>query len=240
MFSQLVTRQIDPDMKGIGECIVRVLQKCFPYDSVRDFNHMTVLLYTGEFHKRCCRLGFHRDQQYNAHGEFMTKQNSQQENSFTCILTIGDSRELEFRPYHHQKGNTGERKCTTKRYGHYRKKFTLSHGSLFILHHDDEKLLSRNLYGERELCFFKHGNVMFGGEDELSIAFVFRVTTVSSSVSRYTGEHYMTETEYMKDREDHMDKFEMLEKFIGDTAAVSGVQQYLQASYDRLRRIYKF
>lgn len=236
-------------MAVVGDHIVSVLKKMYPSEDIESFNHMTVLFYIGtdknepspciHWQKRHCRrharLSFHRDQQYSADGKFMHNSNSQKENSFTCILTVGDSRELEFALFCHEKDENT--KCKrVKRLGEFAKRFKLSHGSLFILHFDDEKPLIRELYEDMSTSFFKHGNVMFGGQNEMSIALVYRVTSQSISVYKNTGKHYVKKTEDTKCKTDT----DILYDFMNDTVQRNHLEAFLRGTYFRMKEMYKF
>lgn len=64
----------------------------------------------------------------------------------------------------------------------------MTHGSLFFLHSEDEKLLLREIYSREDLTFFKHGcDGVCGDEGRLSIGFVFRVSVHSVQVHADTG-----------------------------------------------------
>ncbi len=82
-------------MDIIEKAIMKEMNEVFDEDeSVNLRVHLNELEVISYFDKKHIR--FHRDQRYNSKGEFMERQNSQQKQSLTCILAIGDSRSLLF------------------------------------------------------------------------------------------------------------------------------------------------
>lgn len=181
-------------MTIVSEVVEKAVKSMFPDMEPLSINHATVLMYFGE--KRVKRLSFHRDCIYKPDGTFDSKLNSQVPDTPTCILSIGDRRDVQFKLFKHTRGENGYLKLKTCG-ERDRKKFTLKHGSLFILHYDDEKLQLREFYqheGEmkklmNEQCFYKHGNVRFGGNGMVSVGIVFRCTSKSLLVHASSGKH---------------------------------------------------
>ena len=63
----------------------------------------------------------------------------------------------------------------------------LPHGSLFALHCDNEQPPSPFSGRCKRLDLFKHGGVVFGNDNKLSIGLVFRVVTKYIEVRERTG-----------------------------------------------------
>ena len=123
---------------------------------------------------------YHRDNLYKKDGTFNSAKNSQKERSATCVLTLGNTRKLNC------KLNMHNGRAIDEVAGEYTAHtFSLSHGSLFILHPDDEETVIRDYFGDRP-TFFKHGGVKFG-RSGLSIGLVFRTTVHKREVYRDTG-----------------------------------------------------
>ena len=135
--------------------------------------------------------------------EFSTTKNSQSANAPTIVLSVGDERIISMY----------ETEPTKKTKMSDNFKFKLKHGSLFILHPDDEVPACRS---EQDLLpIFKHGNVTFGGEtDNMNIAFVFRNTSKTGLFHRTTG-HLLIPSSEMKVCKDY-ERTQMLKSFKND------------------------
>lgn len=141
------------------------------------FTSAVVVTYMGEM-----MIQPHCDQRYSPDGAFIDNQNSQERDTATVILVIGDSRCLEFELY--QQKNSKQQKVTPKVGGH----FDLKHGSLFILHPSDEKPSVRPSLEEYSRTFFKHScKGVKEGEGEMSIGIAFRTTKHLVEVQSDTG-----------------------------------------------------
>ena len=141
------------------------------------FTSVVVVTYIGEMmiHPHC-------DQRYSPDGVFLDSQNSQEEDTATVILVIGDTRCLEFDLYHHSSGKQEKVKPTVG--GH----FYFKHGSLFILHPRDEKPTIRYGLQEYGRTFFKHScKGVKRMENGMSIGIVFRSTKHLAEVQSNTG-----------------------------------------------------
>ena len=117
------------------------------------------------------QTSMHRDQQYTKSGEFMTESNSQVKDTPVAILSLGDTRKLEFQ-LRYTSAN-GEVKPVEPE---VRKTFDMTHGSLLVIDADDEKDLIRSKYMNTHLSYFMHGNVIYNKENGLSMGLVFRAT----------------------------------------------------------------
>lgn len=147
------------------------------------FNIVSVISYwsNGKMKKV---INLHRDQRYSSTGKFLTKENCQKEGTVTAILVFGDNRELQFFLCRHKKkldgNNRGPHLVDPEPWV-----FDLKHGTLFILHPEDEMLLDR-FYHVGDRTFFRHGG---HGVDRgrLSLGLVFRVSVHSHTVFSKTG-----------------------------------------------------
>ena len=120
----------------------------------------------------------HRDQTFKKDGSFDQSQNSQIQDTITAILCFGDPRQLDFSLHRQTKGHI-QKVCNSK-------SFKLSHGTLFVLHPQDEVPLVRKFNKKEELSFFKHSSngVMKGG---MSLGIVFRSTRNLCEVNKKMG-----------------------------------------------------
>jgi hypothetical protein len=120
----------------------------------------------------------HRDQTFKKDGSFDQSQNSQIQDTITAILCFGDPRQLDF-SLHRQTKRHIQKVCNSK-------SFKLSHGTLFVLHPQDEVPLVRKFNKKEELSFFKHSSngVMKGG---MSLGIVFRSTRNLCEVNKKMG-----------------------------------------------------
>lgn len=201
-------------MKAICDEICKFVRSQF-HDiiDVQQFNHVTILIYSGE--NEVCKLNFHRDQVYNRHGEFLAAKNSQKEGTPTCVLTFGDTRILQFKLFHYQEQTNGNYRM--KPYdGIDNIDIQLNHGSLFVLHPKDEIPLLRSVCPGKS--FFKHGNVKFGGNGKMSIAFICRSCTHTAKVNNFTGQHFISSHDVLDDIIKHNDSIQMLRKYNMDSS----------------------
>ena len=139
----------------------------------QDFNHCTVLVYKSDGdNKANSTLSFHCDSTYDVKGNFKTTGNTQLEKSPVLVMTLGDSRELNFR-LRVVLGNKW--KITNINLP----SITLPHNSLFILHYRDEVPTERE--DSRCLSQITHGGIKVQGEKTLSLALCFRAVTKKRS-----------------------------------------------------------
>ena len=68
---------------------------------------------------------------------------------------------------------------------------------MFVLHCDDERPTIRDELDKHDQSYFKHGGVSFGGNDEFSIGFAYRVSTCSHDVRKKTERLLLTKEESM-------------------------------------------
>ena len=154
------------------------------------------------------QIPFHNDQvwKYTSKSKtpsFEDGKNSQTKNSCVCVLTWGDSRELQFRKFW-KVPSTSSPEEEEKRY-HLVKSFDLGHMSLFFLHPVDEEPKKRDL--ESFLSQFQHGNVKFGVAGTLSCALIFRSVTSTVLVNAVNGKLVQINemNNIQKDRNDQAD-----------------------------------
>ena len=106
------------------------------------FNHCTVLLYyAGKGLKKSTSLGYHTDCVYSpVTGEYVTKKNSQKENTPAIIYTIGDRRRLNWKCRHVSDNIKGRK--VWKESNDDKLSFGLESDTITIIHHHDENPLS--------------------------------------------------------------------------------------------------
>lgn len=227
MFSrerQMVTRVFTEGMRHIGKAIFPYAKKVFPELKQPAFNHMAALLYGYE-----TILGEHRDTYYSPLGNYSYALNSQAKETPTCILTIGDSRVLQLRLIKYVRGKSGilnKMEAVKRIY----KRFILKHGSLFVLHPEDEKPIIRLLFGQEAVkSFYKHGvSVTKVSKNSASIALAFRITNHSTFVNTATGQHYMETDEQEMDEKVYTDNHRVLNDFLNDMQSRSELMEELK------------
>ena len=133
------------------------------------FNHCTVLIYRSEGDtKSNSSLSYHCDSTYDTNGTFKASGNTQLERSLVFVLTLGDSRELNFKL----------RAATDNKWTETNIEIPsvhLHHNSLFILHYKDEVPTLRE--GCPYLSQIMHGGIKLEGKGKLSFAMCFRAVT---------------------------------------------------------------
>ena len=173
----IITREMTPDMEKVADELFEVVKKYNHNQgmAVEPFNHCTVLFYFNKCpnSSQSMLLGFHTDNVFSSNGKFLLKKNTQKENTPTCILTLGEQRELHLQhQYRCQINNKRWKWCER-----YRRKVILTDKTVFVLHPNDErpKLLGKHLRR------WRHGVPAFKDNDTVSIALVYR--TVMSSTN---------------------------------------------------------
>ncbi len=158
------------------------------------FNHATVLYYYGiDGLKNTTKLGIHGDVCYNTKGEYIKNKNSQVENSFTVVLSLFDDREINFflRRVVKSGHSTSWKLCEEVIRG-----MKLSHGSLFILHPDDEHPF---FLDDREILYQLHHGDITVKKNQFSVAIIFR------TVNNY--QLYFRDSNLMVTKESTVNKF---------------------------------
>ena len=132
-FSQLVFRPFSDNMKMIAKSIEDfILRKHRSNKRVQlqPFNLATIITYVNNM-----AIAEYRDQDFKKDGSFDQNNNSQIWDTATAVLCFGDPRQLDF-TIHKVCQRKIEKICKSK-------SFYLTHGSLFLLHPNDEKPLVR-------------------------------------------------------------------------------------------------
>ena len=145
-FSQLVFRPFSDNMKMIAKSIEDfILRKHRSNKRVQlqPFNSATIITYVNNM-----AIAEHRDQDFKKDGSFDQINNSRIRDTATAVLCFGDPRHLDF-TIHKVTQRKNEKICKSK-------SFNLTHGSLFVLHPNDEKPLVRPFCSKNEPSFFKH------------------------------------------------------------------------------------
>ena len=201
--SHHVTRPFTEPMVKVATAIKELLHETFDEcdpDSLgnlkynEDYNHMVNLNYYDKGQgKVTTQIQLHRDQRFGSTGNFLNNQNTQQENTATVVINIGDTRKLHMQAFRDNKNK--KYKCTQIDGANAHHVFELNHGSMFVLHCDDEQPKIREELDKHDLSYFKHGGVSFGGTDEFSIGLAYRVSACSQSVRKKTGRLCITKEE---------------------------------------------
>lgn len=236
LFSQQVTRALCCDLKAICADIYSFVKADFPDINVLPFNHVTVLIYYSD--KKVCQLALHRDQLYSRDDKFLCHLNSQHEGTPTCILTIGDVRDLSFKLFCHGKKCKGSRSTVQPCGGVGDYKFSLGHGSLFVLHPDDERPKFRPFYKQDDYCFFKHGDIKFGGSNEMSIGIVCRTCIHATKVHKKTGAHYISSVDMLIDSVEHFDSINVLSNFTKSKHQKENDVKNFESIYRKIQKRY--
>ena len=171
------------EMEEVGARIRAHLKMNNPEVDVEEFNSMVLIVYYDKRDRgREEQLAMHRDQRWSSKGKFNETLNSQKQNTATCVLTLGDTRELLMQCYKDSNDGRGSLKvegpCSTE-------VFSQTHGSVFELDPVDEETKLRTQLNSSDLTYFKHGGVKFGRG--LSIGLAFRRTTNTRLVDIETG-----------------------------------------------------
>jgi hypothetical protein len=154
---QLVFRSFTPEIEYICNSIEKEVKKQFSNDndvkSHVELNNMEIVTYYDDK-----QIKYHRDQRYNRRGKFMKKENAQKQHTVTCILVVGDDRDLEFQLFRNKTKNDigpGNVKIADR---DSKVVFHLKHGDLFFLHPEDERDQIRHAFPNslNHLTFFKH------------------------------------------------------------------------------------
>lgn len=240
--SQMSTRIMTPSMVNVSIAVLSEARKSYP--NLEPFNHVSFLLFHSENrHAKNCKarntISLHTDSVYNHRGEYMSSLNSQKKGTPTAVLTIGDSRNFEIWISKFVQKSSG--RYGKDRHGKCYKKIVLSHGTLFLLNHHDEKPCNRVFLNELvEKSYFIHGHskvIKLGG---LSIAMIFRVTTHTALVNRWTGSHYFPDAEMQKIIEKNVENNFLLMDFEHKKDFQRAFNNFLYDSFLRFQKTYQF
>ena len=181
----LVTRNMTPEMTKLANHIALNIKKFT--GKTFELNHCTILFYYHKYNKSPNNLlGYHTDNVYSANGKFLKSKNSQAEDTPTCVLTIGHSRELVVQKQKHKYYKETKRRRWKES---MTKNITMRHNSLFILQSSDEKPFEAN----KKKFRWRHGVPGYKGKNDLSIALVFRsVTNTTDTANTMSSLDIMT------------------------------------------------
>ena len=200
-----VTREFSKELQVIAEKLnylvwnekssIELLQKgrVDDYPTIKsDFNHCVILLYYSiEGVKQRSVIGIHNDNIYDRSGNYSKKDNSQMESTPTVTLTLGQNRELNYYlRYSPLLDNSSKRSFWQEDNIKVQTKI-LSHGSIHVLHPQDEKPFLTNAPGKLSWCQLQHGNTKVK-KGQFSIGMVFRTV---SNVQKYNFQSRMVPNE---------------------------------------------
>ena len=156
-----------------------------PSSLQEEFNHCTVLIYSGSNNNGISNLSlsFHSDCTFDHKGSFMKSRNSQKENTCVVVLTLGDSRDIHFKKRVVVRGKKGRSKW--KNTHDNTVSFSLEDNSVFLLHPKDE--IPTVKCGDTLLSQYIHGGINIDRPNTLSFAFVFRVVCVEREYNPITS-----------------------------------------------------
>ncbi len=197
----MVLRVWTKPMRQLADRLHKYVQQKFEniseVDTSHCFNNISIISFRGKQ-----TIQPHRDQHYDTDGNFLSDANSQKENSLTCILVVGDTRQLRTQLVQH-KSNRGK---LTKGHipvgGDYSNQlYLMRHGALFILNPQCEKPAMRNFLCNSNPTFWIHGqcNPSLLDRSGMSIGIVFRVCTGARSINADTGTLVLTDKEKKDD-----------------------------------------
>ena len=176
-FSHLVFRAFTDSLNCIADSVEMYLRQNLEDNNIKILPFTTAVVVTymdGKIiHPHC-------DQQYSSNGEFLESQNSQERDTATVILVIGDTRNLNFDLWCYE--NTAQKEV--EHWGC----IELAHGSLFILDPRTEKPEFRHGLEKYGRTFFKHScKGIKEKKAGMSIGIVFRATIHLAEVHCNTG-----------------------------------------------------
>ena len=163
-----VTRSLSDEMLCMIEDIHKMLTtsntllNMEDVDLISKFNHCTVLLYyAGEGLKKSTSLGYHTDCVYSpVTGDYISKNNSQKENTPAIIYSIGDKRTLNWKHRHVSANDKG--RMVWSQPSSNKLSFELDSDTITIIHPDDENPKRNN--NNESMAQYMHGGVSLTGE----------------------------------------------------------------------------
>ena len=197
---QLVFRDFTPQIEYISQSIEKEVTKQFSHDETVntnvELNNMEIVTYYDDK-----QIKYHRDQRFNRNGEFLEKENAQKKHTVTCILVVGDDRDLEFQLFRNKTKNDIRRGNVKIIDSDSKVVFHLKHGDLFFLHPEDERDQIRRAYPNsfNHLTFFKHMCKGLKKQVGMSHGLVFRCCVHENEVDVQTGRLVMSVNEKIKD-----------------------------------------
>lgn len=191
-FSQYVVRPFTDAMRTIAKVIGKFIEKHFQHDKttvLNPFNNCVLITYLPGM-----AFPEHRDVTYAKNGKYDDLKNSQAEKTFSAILVIGDARRLDFHLY--KQGVKKIVRVTEEEGRHY---FELEHGTLFLLHPEDERPFVRAWCPQHGSTFFKHSSKGLGTENGgLSLGIVMRFVCQSKEVVTDSGSLILGDDEFSR------------------------------------------
>ena len=155
---------------------------------LQQLNSMVAIAYYDKM-----EIQLHRDQRYSNSGKFMDKQNCQLPDSPVGILAIGNTRMLRMHLMRHKTELDNDRGRVPIDHSNATKQFKLEHGTLFVLHPDDEKTMIRECFDTDHKTFWQHGSSgVFHEKMGMSLGLVFRISTHTREVCKTTGQLHLT------------------------------------------------
>ena len=213
------TMPMNKTLQKIGEEIVNFVSSCEEFQKIHKhnkrqnskisfqaINHCSILVYFGlNGYKRYSTLSSHCDNTYRPNGDFVHKVNSRVENTPTITLTIGDPRTIR---YHRRYSSDGVRWDEELKHVHTD---YLSHGTINVVHPDDERPFEVRLEGNSKPCQIQHGHVRVG-LNKMSIALVFRTVKNVSLFHKDTHQRQVTKVIPKKDEKIHRQLHKSVDK----------------------------
>ena len=162
------------------------------------FNHCTALLYYSHpLLKKEAVMPFHCDVTYNHKGDYVDSKNEQIENTPTVIISLGDSRYLNFQcQMCMMNKKTGRLNWVVVKKNSLIQRIELKDKSIFVLNTIDERPAIDPASG----CFirYQHGNVVVR-DSKISCAWVLRVV---KNIERYNQNNQLITKDMCMDETD--------------------------------------
>ena len=163
------------------QCILNDNKKLFKLNNCnleKKFNHCTILIYyAGSGLKKISSLGYHTDCVYSpSSGEYISKLNSQVENTPAVIYSVGDTRYLHWKV--RKMGFSASGRNIWENATSSKMSFKLGSDTLTIINPDDEN--PRSSKNKHDMRQYMHGGVNVSG-NKFSVGFVFRVVNNSDT-----------------------------------------------------------
>ena len=239
------------EIQHIADTIEQYARDNYRNDKSVDVSHRLNSLELAIFYGEK-QIGWHRDQIYK-NGVFQEAKNSQQVDTFTYILVVGNTRPLEMQLFQDTQYE-GTKKVNPKQFEYY-KLFKFEHGALFLLHPRDERDIFRSFYDNNVRSYFKHRNTGVKS-GEMSIGLIFRTASARKEVFNLSGQLVLEQKDFVRRRQvntktgkrmRHMDaiKEHHLKQFVnGEIKSKSGkskeeMQAYLHKLYKKMEDDYK-
>ena len=206
------------------------------YFHLQQLNIMVAIAY---YDKK--EIQFHRDQRYTNNGEFIGSQNCQMQDSPVGILAIGNTRWLEMHLMRHKTELDNDRGHVPIHHANATKQFKLQHGTLFVLHPDDEKTIFRVCFDTDHKTFWQHGSSgVFHEKMGMSLGLVFRISTHTREVYKTTGQLHLTPEQKKKDMEQHDNCYKVLDDFCNESnaAAKEETEAHIRSRYLRMKTMF--